>query len=113
MLSGERSGGAAMKKIGLVGCLLLTMVLTATGLCAADGRGHGYGHGHGNHGRGGWGVVIVPGPVYPYSYAYPAYGPPVCENRCYDRLAPVCRRDSWGERWCYDKVVRECDRVCY
>jgi hypothetical protein len=95
-----------MKKIGLIICIVL-MVLAASSFCYADRHGRGHG------GHSGWGVVIVPGPVYPYPY-YPAYGPsPVCENRCYDRVVPVCRRDSWGDRWCHDKIVRECERVCY
>lgn len=98
-----------MKKIRLI-IFIMLMVVAASSFCYADWHGH---RGH----RGG-GVVIVPGPVfYPYPYPYypyPAYSQPaVCENNCYESVVPICRYDSWGDRWCHDEIVRRCNRVCY
>lgn len=101
-----------MKKILIITCALLILLMTS-GICHADRHGHGRGNGHGSghgHGHGGWGVVVIPAPIP----IFPQYAPaPDCENHCYERVVPTCRRDAWGDRWCRDEVIRDCRRVCY
>ncbi|HMK44318.1 MAG TPA: hypothetical protein VK445_09295 [Dissulfurispiraceae bacterium] len=95
-----------MKTVALMLSVCLIVLSTA-----AFGYADPYGHHEGwRHNSWNFGVVIAPPPL-----PYPVYAEPYprCERRCHERVVPVCRYDSWGDRWCHDKVVRECERVCY